>query len=645
MCSENRISRSPSWFLAAMVALSTFGLSAVGCAKRGPQAPARVAIVSATPPPPRDLVATVSVPPPRVNLHPQWPGTAAAWKTQTHGEAEQNRSVREPFLGQPSEQQSTRPSSSLTQAPVATEAVDDVPAEDEEQIATINAEGQPEVAPATDVAPANEGVDTTTAAGPPNTGASAPVQPLPAEPVVPQGEEFEDRDPSALSDFDPYLRDYGVWVDHPHYGTVWVPAHRTVGPKFVPYVSSGHWALTSAGDWVWESDHPFGWVVFHYGRWIWTSDYGWVWIAGRRYAPAWVRFRTFGQPYVGWGPLPPMYIWRGGVAVSLGVYYPVPYVFAPWGHCFSPSLTSYIIWERHRVRQMARRSRPLVGRGEHRRVLSPSVRDIPQEARPKVRVAPDPRAIGLARRSPRDISKPGELSSRGTRPSQSDRPDHQLPGKGPNVDSRERAKALGAVAQGSSGRNPARSLPGRQTDRQTAAANMAEARPRLPTQPRLERKSAAANLANRKAAQQPSASPRSDLKPNTWSSRPPEDSRRDRTKQMRDARIAPPRIDQRTKPPARSEAPKPVAPNKRVEAPRRAEAPRRVEAPRRADTPKRNDAPRRTELPRRSEAPRRMEPPRRIDPPRRSEPSRFGGGRSSFGGSSGHRGSNGSRRR
>src|SRR5690606_26391844 len=169
-------------------------------------------------------------------------------------------------------------------------------------------------------------------AGQPEVLAAASEQDVQAPALGESEEEFEDRDPSALSDFDPYLRDYGSWVEHPHYGTVWVPEGRVVGTRFTPYVTRGHWSLTTGGDWIWVSDYPFGWVVFHYGRWIWTPDYGWAWIAGRRYAHAWVHFRTFSSSYayVGWGPLPPRYIWRGGFAVAIGRYYPVPYVFCPY---------------------------------------------------------------------------------------------------------------------------------------------------------------------------------------------------------------------------------------------------------------------------------------------------------------------------
>ncbi len=293
MCSESRISPSRFWVLATRLGISSaLGVGILACTPVVVSAPPAPPVVL-SPPPPVAVVHDVSVPPPHVNLIGQWAAPAAAW------DAPSGVYVREPYFGQPAVGQPANvapPSAPVAnpQAQASSAAVDDVPTEDDEQFATINEDGQPEVAPLTEPSVAATEVGQT---------ANLPAQPaMPPEPAIPEGEEYEDRDPSALTDFDPYLRDYGQWVDHPHYGTVWVPARGLVGPKFVPYVSSGHWALTSNGDWVWESDHPFGWVVFHYGRWIWTSDYGWAWIAGRRYAPAWVRFRTFGQPYVGWGP-------------------------------------------------------------------------------------------------------------------------------------------------------------------------------------------------------------------------------------------------------------------------------------------------------------------------------------------------------
>ena len=67
-----------------------------------------------------------------------------------------------------------------------------------------------------------------------------------------------------ISDQDFYdsLSPYGVWVNDPQYGDVWVPDVRG---DFRPYATQGHWVLTEYGN-TWVSDYPWGWATFHYGR-------------------------------------------------------------------------------------------------------------------------------------------------------------------------------------------------------------------------------------------------------------------------------------------------------------------------------------------------------------------------------------------
>lgn len=141
----------------------------------------------------------------------------------------------------------------------------------------------------------------------------------------------DETDPSALTRFRPVLAPYGVWMQDPTWGLVWVPNASLVGSGFAPYVTSGHWALSEHGEWIWVSELPFGWVVFHYGRWVSISGVGWAWIPGRRYAPAWVSWRVphAGYDYVGWGPLPPSWVWVNGAAVVVSHPPPTAYVFCP----------------------------------------------------------------------------------------------------------------------------------------------------------------------------------------------------------------------------------------------------------------------------------------------------------------------------
>ncbi|MCS6902186.1 MAG: hypothetical protein RMJ98_21360 [Myxococcales bacterium] len=195
---------------------------------------------------------------------------------------------------------------------------------------------------------------------PPAAPAPPSVQP-PSPPEAEAPDEFEDTDPSALTDFRPYLDPYGTWVEDPTYGWVWIPAKTYVGEDFAPYVTAGHWALDTDDNWVWVSDYDdtFGWVVFHYGRWVWVSGSGWVWIPGRRYAPAWVVWRVGdpGYDYIGWAPMPPTFYWRAGVVIWLDIYPPAPYVFCSTRYVFHHHVHHHIV-SRDQVSVIASRTRP-----------------------------------------------------------------------------------------------------------------------------------------------------------------------------------------------------------------------------------------------------------------------------------------------
>jgi hypothetical protein len=185
----------------------------------------------------------------------------------------------------------------------------------------------------------------------------APSAPGPQAP--PEQENVPETDPRAITDFRPTLDPYGTWVDDQRYGTVWVPNRDAVGSDFAPYVSAGHWALTDDGDWIWQSDYPFGDVVFHYGRWVWVPGTGWAWVAGRRYANAWVNWRVANDDYgyIGWAPMPPAWGWYGGAALSLGWYPPAAYVFCPTPYAFSYRVHSYIVRDRYVIHDVAAHTR------------------------------------------------------------------------------------------------------------------------------------------------------------------------------------------------------------------------------------------------------------------------------------------------
>lgn len=202
------------------------------------------------------------------------------------------------------------------------------------------------------------------------TPTASPPAPTPADaaPAVDPGVDrpHADTDPRALTDFRPTLDPHGTWVNDSTYGLVWVPSREVVGAQFAPYVTSGHWALSESGDeWVWVSDYPFGWVVFHYGRWVRTSEWGWAWVPGRRYAPAWVVWRVpaEGYGYVGWGPAPPTFIWVHGFAWGLWDRPPIPYVFCAGAYVFHPRPYPYLVRDRRLVRQLGQHTRRHPWRG------------------------------------------------------------------------------------------------------------------------------------------------------------------------------------------------------------------------------------------------------------------------------------------
>jgi hypothetical protein len=75
------------------------------------------------------------------------------------------------------------------------------------------------------------------------------------------------------------------------------PLTRAVSPD-------GRWAYTAPYGWMWVSDEPFGWAVYHYGRWGFHWTIGWYWVPDTVWAPAWVVWRVSGD-HVVWAPMPP----------------------------------------------------------------------------------------------------------------------------------------------------------------------------------------------------------------------------------------------------------------------------------------------------------------------------------------------------
>jgi hypothetical protein len=78
---------------------------------------------------------------------------------------------------------------------------------------------------------------------------------------------------------------------------------------------------------------------------VFVEGRGWVWIPGRAYRGAWVAWSVDdGYSYVGWAPLPPPFVWFGGVAVVWrGPYVGPRWVYCPHGEVFSPSVGARIV--------------------------------------------------------------------------------------------------------------------------------------------------------------------------------------------------------------------------------------------------------------------------------------------------------------
>jgi len=241
-------------------------------------------------------------------------------------------------------------------------------------------------------------------APPPITPNYAAVTPGTATPTPPNAAEYEDTDPGALDVFRADLDPYGRWVDDSRYGHVWVPDTQVVGSDFAPYVSNGNWALDADSNWVWESNYPFGGVVFHYGRWVWIDSVGWSWVPGRRYAPAWVVWRvpTDDYSYVGWAPAPPTFVWYDTGLFWLTYYPPLPFVFCPSHYLFYSHFGPYLVHDRRFAATLVNHSAwystaPIHGRG----YVNPSFAQarVPAYSAPTQRVSANPRAAALARPS------------------------------------------------------------------------------------------------------------------------------------------------------------------------------------------------------------------------------------------------------
>ena len=226
--------------------------------------------------------------------------------------------------------------------------------------------------------------------------------------------DAEDRDPRALTDFRPHLDPYGTWVQHPTYGTVWIPSPSVVGNEFTPYLSNGRWALDEGNNWIWVSDYPFGGVVFHYGRWVWIGGTGWAWVPGYRYAPAWVSWRVpvGSYAYVGWAPLGPSFVWYNGYASAYWYGVTLPWYYCSSYYVFRPHVHYYVVHDRGLVNRLHANTRvyvPASGVGVRRvsTFSGPSLASarVPAQAVPSQRVRAMPVRGTLSPSAPSPFSR------------------------------------------------------------------------------------------------------------------------------------------------------------------------------------------------------------------------------------------------
>ena len=141
----------------------------------------------------------------------------------------------------------------------------------------------------------------------------------------------------AVSYFYEWLAPYGQWMNS-SLGLVWKPDPNIVGANFVPYLTGGHWVNSDQG-WVFDSQYPFAWAVYHYGRWYQDPNAGWVWVPDTTWGPAWVDWRE-GSGFVGWMPMPPLAI--------AGYYdqYEPNYIFVSVDHFCGYDYTPWVTWSR-----------------------------------------------------------------------------------------------------------------------------------------------------------------------------------------------------------------------------------------------------------------------------------------------------------
>ena len=144
------------------------------------------------------------------------------------------------------------------------------------------------------------------------------------------------------------LSPYGEWIRLDDGLVVWKP--RMNRYNWEPYTQGG-WMWTDCG-WYWNSDEPYGDIVYHYGRWHNDDYYGWIWVPDYEWAPAWVQWR-YDDDYIGWTPLPPYAMFSAHAGISFTMSFNIGYNrwhFVPYRHFNRPYISHYFVPGRVRYR-------------------------------------------------------------------------------------------------------------------------------------------------------------------------------------------------------------------------------------------------------------------------------------------------------
>lgn len=192
--------------------------------------------------------------------------------------------------------------------------------------------------------------------------ASAAVVPTPARADVSFEVSFGAPPGEAIASVDVFydqLAPYGMWLEEPQFGTVFMPDDG----GYVPY-TNGHWEYTDVGM-VWVSSEPFAWVTSHYGRWWFSDRYQrWAWVPDTAWGPSWVDWRESGG-YLGWSPMPPQIVIDQGYSAPIAAWH-----FCPADRIVDVDVTRYYV-PRERVVTYQRQARPIAATAtiDHRSVV------------------------------------------------------------------------------------------------------------------------------------------------------------------------------------------------------------------------------------------------------------------------------------